>query len=90
MVQAATAWLPVARILVEAGADVNRPDARGRSPLQLLQTAVKAAEELAAEELAADELAADEAGVDDVCKTLLLVLRSWERLFQGQRQSSTE
>jgi hypothetical protein len=79
MVAAARAWLPVACILVDAGADVGREDARGRTPLSLLQCTIAAAEALSRDEQAAAALE-----VDDSCRELLAVLRGWEDYFIGQ------
>jgi hypothetical protein len=79
MLSAARSWLPIACILVDAGADVVREDSRGRTPLSLLQAALTAADALSRDESAAAEL-----GVDDGCRELLAVLRGWEDYFLGQ------
>jgi hypothetical protein len=80
MVEAAKDWLPIARILVDAGADVAREDSRGRTPLSLLQAALAAADASSRYESAA----AAELGVDDGCQGLLAALRGWEDYFLGQ------
>jgi hypothetical protein len=64
--------------LIDAGADVDRKDARGRTPLSLLQDAIAAVDELARDQQAAAEL-----GVDDGCRELREVLRGWEDYFLG-------
>jgi hypothetical protein len=79
MVAAAQSWLPIACILVDAGADVTREDSRGRTPLSLLHAALAAADALSRDESSAAEL-----GVDDNCRELLAVLRGWEDYFLGQ------
>ncbi|WIA40176.1 hypothetical protein OEZ86_013570 [Tetradesmus obliquus] len=78
MVAAARAWLPIASMLIDAGADVSREYARGRTPLSLLQAAIAAAEALGDDEQVAAEL-----GVEDSCKELLTVLRGWEDRLLG-------
>jgi hypothetical protein len=79
MLAAAQAWLLIACILVDAGADVAQEDARGRTPLSLLQAALAAADALSRNEAAAAEL-----GIEDGCRELLATLRGWEDYFLGQ------
>lgn len=85
MVAAARAWLPIASMLVDAGADVSREDARGRTPLSLLQAAIAAAEALGDDEQVAAEL-----GVEDSCKELLTVLNSWQDCLLGSREAGED